>query len=92
MFGNIVKVELFLTLLSSFCTCYVIYTGHIPLCWKQSIITPLFKKDDPILASNYGPISLASIACKIKESVVCDALLTHLNTHKFLSANQHGFI
>jgi hypothetical protein len=40
-----------------------------------------------MLASNYGPVSLASIAFKIKESVVSDALLIHLNTYKFLSTN-----
>jgi hypothetical protein len=32
-----------------------------------------------MLASNYRPISLTSIACKIMESVVRDALLTLIN-------------
>ena len=45
-----------------------------------------------MLASNYRPISLTSIACKIMESVVRDALLTHLNTHKLISVDQHGFL
>jgi hypothetical protein len=67
-------------------------TGNIPLCWKQSIITPVFKKGDAMLASNYRPISLTSIACKIMESVVRDALLTHFNTHKLISVDQHGFL
>jgi hypothetical protein len=32
--------------------------GVVPACWKLANVTPVFKKDDPTLASNYRPISL----------------------------------
>ena len=33
--------------------------------WRDANIVPLFKKDERHLASNYRPVSLTSITCKI---------------------------
>jgi hypothetical protein len=49
-------------------------SGILPSCWKHSVITPVYKKGDPSLASNYRPIFLTSVACKCMESIVRDAL------------------
>ena len=35
-------------------------TGSVPSDWKRSNITPVYKKDDPALATNYRPIFLSS--------------------------------
>ncbi len=67
-------------------------TGKIPEDWKKAIISPIFKKGSKHLASNYRPINLTSVLCKILESFVRDVLLRHLIDNNLLSKKQHGFI
>ena len=45
-------------------------TGRVPNDWNTAYICPLFKKGDTSLASNYRPISLTSILCKVLEHIV----------------------
>ena len=40
-------------------------TGRMPKDWSTAYVCPLFKKGDTSLASNYRPISLTSILCKV---------------------------
>ncbi|CAB4021357.1 Hypothetical predicted protein, partial [Paramuricea clavata] len=51
--------------------CYIynlsLSQGVVPACWKLANVSPVFKKDDPTLASNYRPISLLSIISKTFE-------------------------
>ena len=42
-------------------------TGKLLLSWSQANMAPVFKKGDRSLPSNYRPISLTSICCKILE-------------------------
>ena len=67
--------------------------GKIPLEWKNAIVTPIFKnkgsKHDP---SNYRPISLTCIACRIMESIIRDSMMKYLRTNVLLSDMQYGFI
>ena len=65
--------------------------GKLPDDFKRTNITPLFKKGDKLLASNYRPINMASIPGKILESIVKDALMTHLEENELLFNSQHGF-
>ena len=44
-----------------------LHQGELPMDWKHANIVPVFKKGDKTLTSNYRPISLTSISCKIKE-------------------------
>ena len=46
--------------------------------WKVAMVTPIFKKGNSTDASNYRPISLTSLCCKIMESVMKDDILAHL--------------
>ena len=41
--------------------------GKVPLIWKVANVTPIFKKDDPSVVSNYRPISLLSTVGKVLE-------------------------
>ena len=43
--------------------------------WKTAILQPLFKKNDPSIVSNYRPISLPSLLCKIMETTKQNNLL-----------------
>jgi hypothetical protein len=42
----------------------------VPDSWKVAIIKALFKKGDKKLASNYRPVSLTSILCKLREKII----------------------
>ena len=45
-------------------------SGKVPLIWKEANVTPIFKKDDPLVVSNYRPISLLSTVGKVLEKIV----------------------
>ena len=65
--------------------------GKVPNIWKDAWITPLFKKGDRDNASNYRPVSLTSICCKVLEHIICSATMSHLESNNILSNFQHGF-
>ena len=66
-------------------------TGQLPSDWKKAQVCPLFKKGDKTEPSNYMPISLTCILCKVMEHIIASNLSTHLNKHNILYELQHGF-
>lgn len=64
----------------------------VPIEWKQAIITPVFKKGTTGDVSNYRPVSLTSVACKIMERVIAQSIYSHLTSNNLLSPAQHGFV
>ena len=67
-------------------------TGRIPDAWKLSRVVPVFKSGDPHTASNYRPISLQPICCKLLEKVIHGSVLQHLNSNNILTDRQFGFL
>ncbi len=67
-------------------------SGEVPQDWRKAIICPIFKKGDPEDASNYRPVSLTSVLCKIFEQLLKKALLLFLTETRSLSPSQHGFL
>ena len=65
--------------------------GKLPNVWKTANITPLHKKGPKHDSSNYRPISLTSIICKIMEKIVRDAIMTYMEENKLFTVHQHGF-
>ena len=65
--------------------------GIIPLAWKNAFVSPVFKKGKRSDPSNYRPISLTSIACKVLEHVIHSTIIRHLENFNILSNFQHGF-
>ena len=63
----------------------------LPKIWKHGVIAPLFKKGNRKLPSNYRPISLTCIPCKLLESIVVDWISAHLTRNSLRDKNQHGF-
>lgn len=66
-------------------------TGCVPDDWKSAFIIPIFKSGDSSLPSNYRPISLTSISCKLLEHIIHKHIITYLNENNLLLINQHGF-
>ena len=66
--------------------------GTLPRDWKKSTITAIHKKGSKSQISNYRPISLTSVCCKVLESIIRDNIMSYFNVHKLFSPNQFGFI
>ena len=65
--------------------------GNTPSTWRKELVVPIFKKGSKSDASNYRPISLTSVLCKLCEHILHSTIITHLAKHKILSDAQHGF-
>ena len=66
-------------------------TGRVPKDWSTAFVCPLFKKGDTSLASNYRPISLTCILCKVLEHIVTTNIVSHMDKYNLLYDLQHGF-
>ncbi|XP_052809231.1 uncharacterized protein LOC128237685 [Mya arenaria] len=66
--------------------------GEVPQDWRDASVVPLFKKGDRHQASNYIPVFLTSITCKLLEHIVHSNVMQHFDEHNILSDNQHGFV
>jgi hypothetical protein len=68
---------------------YSLDHATVPDEWKLAHVVPIYKKGSRELPSNYRPISLTSICCKMLEHIV----LHHMSsrTSEILASNQHGF-
>ena len=69
----------------------MITTGIFPDSFKISKITPLFKKGDVSLLSNYRPISLLPTISKIFERILYNQLYKYFNSNKLLAEQHYGF-
>ena len=63
----------------------------VPEEWKKSNVTPIFKKGTKSSTSNYRPVSLTSVICKVMESLIRDKLMSHMCNNNLLNNCQHGF-
>ena len=66
-------------------------TGRVLKDWSTAYVYPLIKKGDTSLASNYRPISLTSILCKVLEHVVTTNIVSHMDKYNLLYDIKHGF-
>ena len=80
------SIAVHLTKLLNLC----ISTSTWPTEWKLSHVTPVFKKDDATLVSNYRPISVLSIIPKILEKVMFDQLYDAFQS--LFSSNMPDFL
>ena len=65
--------------------------GVFPNELKIALVSPLYKAKDPMIFSNYRPISLLPLFSKILEKLMYNRLLSFLNRCKIINKNQFGF-
>ena len=65
--------------------------GKLPADWTKANVMPVFKKGDKSLASNYRPISLTCILCKVLEHILASNIVKHLDGQGLMYDLQHGF-
>ena len=65
--------------------------GKIPDEWKTANVAPIFKKGDKSKPSNYRPVSLTSICCKVIKHILHSHIMKFFEQHNILSDSQHGF-
>ena len=66
-------------------------SGIFPNSLKIAKVTPIFKKGNNNLITNYRPISVLPVIYKIFETVICDQLSDYFLTNNLLCAQQYGF-
>ena len=59
--------------------------------WKTANVCPIVKKGSKSSPSNYRPVSLTCIVCKVLESIIKDEIFKHLLCNDMLLSSQHGF-
>jgi hypothetical protein len=64
----------------------------LPTLWKMAKVTPGFKKGNSADPSNYRPISLTCVTCRIMERILRDAVMKFLKQNSLLPEDQYGFL
>ena len=65
--------------------------GVLPEDWLKAKIVPVYKKGSRTNPSNYQPVSLTSICCKLLEHIIYSHIMSHLQNNNILCPQQHGF-
>ena len=66
-------------------------TGQIPDVWKITNVSAIYKKGERFKASNYRPVSLTCISCKMFEHIIGSNIMRHPDKNDILTDRQHGF-
>ncbi|CAK1590159.1 unnamed protein product [Parnassius mnemosyne] len=66
-------------------------TSTLPDLWKTALVTPIFKNGSKLEPSNYRPISLTSVVCKVLEKIIVKHIRNFLSNYKVIPIQQHCF-
>jgi len=70
----------------------MIEMGRLPCDWKLAEVTAIYKNGPKHNRSNYRPVSLTSVGCKILESLIRDHMMNYFLDNKLLITKPYGFI
>ena len=63
----------------------------IPKQWKIARVSAIHKMGNRKLASNYRPMSITSIVCRVLERIIRNFMVEFLVSNNLLSDFQYGF-
>jgi exonuclease III len=64
----------------------------VPQAWKLANVVPIYKgKGSKLDVTNYRPISLTNVFCKLMEKLVRKRIVKYLDTNELISVSQSGF-
>ena len=69
-------------------------TGTLPChacVWKEASDTAIYKKGNKQMATNYRPVSLTSVSCKVLEYFVRQEIVDHMKRNYLFTPFQYGF-
>ena len=66
--------------------------SKVPDDWKEAHVCPIHKGGDPVLVSNYRPVSLLNTLDKVFERCIFKHIYNHFRDNDILSPLQSGFI
>ena len=66
----------------------ILETGIFPDQWKEANVSPVHKKNDKQIISNYRPISLLPILAKVFEKIIFDKLYKYLDVNNLITKNR----
>ena len=69
----------------------ILETGIFSNQWKQANVTPVHKKNNKQIITNYRPISLLPILSKVFERIIFKNLYNYLTTNDLITIKQSGF-
>ena len=64
----------------------------MPNDWKCVNTIPIYKSGDKSLISNYRPVALSSLICKVLEKIIVKSINSFTYDNGLLNPNQHGFV
>ena len=66
--------------------------GRLPYIWKRSHVTPVYKnKGSMSEVSNFRPISLTCVLCKMMEKILVKHMHNYVLEHHIITKHQSGF-
>ncbi|CAJ0590132.1 unnamed protein product [Cylicocyclus nassatus] len=67
-------------------------SGELPRVWKHGRVVPIPKVQNPQKASEFRPISINSVVCKVAEKIVRRKLLSFCVQKHLIPSEQFGFM
>jgi hypothetical protein len=65
--------------------------AYIPGEWKIGVVTPVHKNGLRSSVSNYRPISITSVLCRVMERIIKKQTMCYMTLNNYLCEEQHGF-
>ncbi|PKU43421.1 rna-directed dna polymerase from mobile element jockey-like [Limosa lapponica baueri] len=67
-------------------------TKEVPVDWRLSNVTPIYKKGQKEDSGNYRPVSLTLVLGKVMEQIILSAMVWHMQDNRVIRPSQHGFM
>jgi len=67
-------------------------TGEVPVDWRLTNVTPIYKKgweEDPGI---YRPVRLTLVLGKVMEQIIVSTITQHVPDNQVIRPSQHGFM